>query len=438
MRYDTVLHNGTVVTVDGDFRILRPGAVSIKSGTLQRVWTLQPDEGPPDAHEVVDVGGAVIMPGLVNAHSHLPMALFRGLADDLALDQWLNEHIFPAEAAHLNSQSVAAGASLSLAEMLLSGTTTCCDGYFLVSDFFQSVADSGIRAVLGQGVIDFPAPGVPDPSENVMHARQFVNQWQGQSSKIKPSIFCHSPYTCSQRTLQDAKSTADELGVLFQIHVAETASEADQCRETHGCSPVRYLHQLGILDENTLLIHTVWVDSEDIAIMADTGVAVAHCPESNMKLASGIAPVPDFIRAGIPCGLGTDGCASNNDLSLFGEMHTAALLHKVQRLDPTVMGAATIVRMATIEGARALGMHCDIGSLEPGKQADLIVVNMDRPHLTPVYHPESHLVYAATGADVRHVLIGGQWVVQDGKLRTLNAAAVMDQVRALGKTIIGD
>jgi 5-methylthioadenosine/S-adenosylhomocysteine deaminase len=434
-RMDKVIHNGTVVTVDGAFRILTPGAVGIKDGVIHQVWSPDPRVEPPDAVEVIDAGGGLVMPGLVNTHSHLPMSLFRGLADDLLLDQWLNEHIFPAEAEHITPQSVVIGARLSVAEMLLSGTTTCCDGYFLVSDFAQSVQDSGIRAVLGQGVIDFPAPGVPDPTKNIAHAVDFVKKWQTSSGSIQPSIFCHSPYTCSDKTLRDAKSAANDLGVLFQFHVAETRFETQQCQAAHGCSPVKYLHRLGVLDDHTLMVHAVWVDADDIGIIRDSGAAVAHCPESNMKLASGIAPVPDFLNAGIPCGLGTDGCASNNDLSLFGEMHTAAIAHKAHRLDPTVMDAPTVVRMATIEGARALGMDHSIGSLEVGKQADVIILNSDCPHMTPLYHVPSHLVYAARGADVRHVLIGGQWVVRDGVLLTMNLPVVLSQARQMGRTI---
>ena len=435
-RMDKVIHNATVVTVDETFRVLAPGAVSIKDGTIHRVWAPRPGQPLPDAKEILDTGGGLVMPGLVNMHTHLPMSLFRGLADDLSLAQWLNEHIFPAEAKHITPQNVETGTRLSIAEMLLGGTTTCCDGYFLASDIARSVQDTGIRAILGQGVIDFPAPGVPDPKKNVTHAKAFVDQWRWQSPKIRPSIFCHAPYTCSDETLRQAKSAARDLGVMFQIHVAETAVEVEQCRRANGCSPVRHLARLGILDENTLMIHAVWVDADDIRIMADTGVVIAHCPESNMKLASGIAPVPDFLRAGIVCGLGTDGCASNNDLSLFGEMRAAAMLHKAQRLDPTVMDAVTVVKMATIGGARALGMDRAIGSLEPGKQADLIIVDLNRPHLTPLYNAPSHLVYAAGRADVRHVLIGGQWVVRNGELLTMDLADVLSRARRTGRVIV--
>ena len=434
---DKVIHNGIVVTMDDAFRILRPGAVSVKAETIHRVWSPLPEEPLPQADEIIDANGGLIMPGLVNVHTHLPMSLFRGLADDLVLEQWLNEYIFPAEAKHITPESVNVGARLSIAEMLLGGTTTCCDGYFLVDKFAPVVRESGIRAVLGQGVVDFPVPGVPNPQNNVLHATAFVKQWLNQTDRIRPSIFCHAPYTCSKNTLKGAKRTANEHDVMFQIHVAETSSEVQECHHKYGASPVKYLHQLGLLDENTLLVHAVWVDAEDIQIIADSGAAVAHCPESNMKLASGIAPLPDFLKAEIPCGLGTDGCASNNDLSMFGEMHTAAIVHKAHRGDPTLLKAPAVVRLATIEGARALGLDRSIGSLEAGKQADVIIIDLNRPHLCPLYHPSSHLVYAACSADVRHVFIAGKQVVSNGQLLTIDLHATLSQARQWSLTIAG-
>jgi 5-methylthioadenosine/S-adenosylhomocysteine deaminase len=247
---------------------------------------------------------------------------------------------------------------------------------------------------------------------------------------LQPSIFCHSPYTCSDRTLLAAKEAAERSNVLFQIHVAETRSEREQIMEAHGCSPVRYLDRLGVLNEKTLLVHAVWVDDEDIEVIARSQAHVVHCPESNMKLASGVAPVPDFVKAGVAVGLGTDGCASNNDLDLWGEMDAAAKLHKMHRLDPTVMDAVAVVRMATIESAHALGLDGIIGSLEPGKRADLIVLALNRPHLTPLYHPASHLVYAARAGDVRHAMVDGRWMVREKRLLTIDLGDLVPRVNA--------
>jgi len=428
--YETVIHNGTVVTADTDFTIVEGGAVAVTDGRIQKIW--QPEDGDalPDAEETVDAGGGIVMPGLVNVHTHLPMSLFRGLADDLPLEVWLNEHMFPAEADHIDSETVIMGARLACAELLLGGTTTCCDGYFLVDRFADAVAQTGIRAILGQGVVDFPAPGVPDPAFNVDTAKTYVGRWLDRSGHLMPSIFCHSPYTCSAKTLVNAKRTANNMGVLFQIHVAETRSERDQMVRENALSPVAYLNKQGILDEKTLMVHCVWVDEDDIETIAKTGARVAHCPESNMKLGAGIAPVPAMIAAGIPVGLGTDGCASNNDLDLWGEMDTAAKLHKVQRQDPTVMDAETVVRMATIDGARVLGMDGLIGSLVPGKLADIVVLRSDQPHLTPVYHPASHIVYSAGPGDVRHVMVGGRWVVRNARLLTVDIDDLLPQVSA--------
>lgn len=433
--YDTLIHNGLILTVNDQFTTLANGAVAVRQGLIERIWSPAADEPLPEAAECLDAKGGLVMPGLVNTHSHLPMSLFRGLADDLPLEKWLQEHIFPAEARYITPENVCLGTRLSVAEMLLGGTTTCCDGYFLADDIAKTVDSTGFRAVLGQGVIDFPAPGVPDPSRNIETAEAFVHRWHGQSTIMYPSIFCHSPYTCSAHTLKAAKRAADALGVLFQIHVAETRDEVQQCRTAHGCSPVQQLHRLGLLDERTLLVHAVWLDEADIALVAQCGAPIAHCPESNMKLASGIAPVPDFLAAGITVGLGTDGCASNNDLDMLGEMDTVGKLHKVQRLDPTVMDAASVARMATIDGARALGLSNEIGSLEKGKQADLIVIDLDRPHLTPLYHPASHLVSSVGRADVRHVMVAGRWLVRQGRLLTLDHELLMQQAAEIGRTI---
>ena len=433
---DTIIYNGTIVTVDPAFQVLRGGAVAIDRGRIQRIWQPREGEPLPEAREIVDARGGIVMPGLTNLHTHLPMSLFRGLADDLPLEQWLNEHIFPAEATHIDEETVRLGARLSCAEMLLGGITTCCDGYFHATAIAEAVEQMGMRAVLGQGVIDYPAPGVPDPSKGVAVARDFARQWQGRSDLIRSSIFCHSPYTCSETTLTHAKRAADELDVLFQIHLAETRNELEQMSSDQGCSPAAYLHRLGILDANTLLVHAVWVDVSDIEQIAGSGARIAHCPESNMKLGSGVAPLPDFLSAGIAVGIGTDGSASNNDLDLWGEMDTLAKLHKVQRLDPTIMDATSVVRMATMGGAKALGMDGLIGSLEVGKRADVIIVDVDQPQLTPMYHPASHLVYAVRAGDVRHVMVDGAWVVRDRRLLSIDLDDLLHRVRVFAREVI--
>jgi 5-methylthioadenosine/S-adenosylhomocysteine deaminase len=375
------------------------------------------------------------MPGLVNSHTHLPMTLFRGLADDLPLDSWLNDHIFPAESAHLQPDSVRWGTLLACAEMLLSGTTTCCDGYFFEDQVAEAVETSGMRAVLGQGVIDFPAPGVPDPEHNIKIPRAFISKWQQRSALITPSVFCHSAYTCSGETLKNAKRLSTDAGLRFQIHAAETQVEVRQIRQKYNTTPIGYLDQLGTLDENTLLVHCVWLEEADIERIVKSKACISHNPESNAKLAAGIAPAPQLLRAGITLGLGTDGCASNNNLDMYHEMDMAAKIHKAKTHDPTTMDARTVVEMATIGGARAIGLDQQIGSLEEGKQADVIVVESRSPHLTPMYHPESHIVYTAKSADVRDVIVAGRILVRNRQILSLDVERIMSEVNEIADQI---
>jgi 5-methylthioadenosine/S-adenosylhomocysteine deaminase len=435
MTFETLIYNGTLVTLDKGMRIMPSGWIGIQGGRIRAIDAGMP---PPSAGLTIDAAGGIVMPGLVNTHTHLPMTLFRGLADDLPLMTWLNDHIFPAEARFITPDTVHWSTLLACAEMLLSGTTCCCGGYFHEDAVARAVASTGLRAVLAQGVIDFPAPGVPDPKHNIAHAEAYARQWLNRNPRITPSIFCHAPYTCSDETLKAAKAAADEKGLLFQVHAAETRFERDQSIRDKGRSPVAHLARLGILDPRTLLAHCVWVDGADMAIMAESGCGVTHCPESNMKLASGIAPVTGLRATGIPVGLGTDGAASNNDLSLFGEMGTAAKLHKVTTGDPTALDAASVLKMATIDGARAIGQDDRIGSLEPGKQADIIILDTRAAHLTPLYHPASHIVYAAGGADVRQVMVAGKLLVRDRRLLTIDIDAVMDRVNRIARNIQRD
>lgn len=435
MPYDLVIHSGTIITVNASFDIITDGLICIANGKLNRIATRPAGQSLPQAKETIDAAGGLIMPGLINTHTHLPMTLFRGLADDLPLDIWLNRHIFPAEAAHINSGNVRWGVLLACAEMLLSGTTTCCDGYFYEEQVAEAIRISGMRAVLAQGVIDFPAPGVPDPGDNMAPPRRFCARWHNPTSLITPSVFCHSAYTCSAETLKKAKAYCVENGFLFQIHAAETENELKQIKNGHQATPIQYLDRLEILDENTLLIHCVWVNGEDIEIIAARNCRVSHNPESNAKLAAGIAPAGELIKAGIAVGLGTDGAASNNNLDLFHEMDMVAKLHKVHSFDPTAMDARTVVEMATIAGARAIGLDHLVGSLEVGKRADLIVIDTRKPHLTPIYHPESHIVYTAKSSDVRDVVVDGRRLVRNRRVLSLDVEEIMLKVREIAAQI---
>ena len=438
MKFDLVVHNGTVLTVNPAFDTIEDGIVCIRDEKIETLFPRKDGSPLPEAQEFLDAKGGLIMPGLVNTHTHLPMTLFRGLADDLPLDTWLNEHIFPAEGKYINSENVKLGAELGCAEMLLAGTTTVCDGYFIEDEVAATVLASGMRAVLGQGVIDFPAPGVPDPSRNVEAAVAFIEKWHDVSPLISPSVFCHSPYTCSEETLRKAKRAANSLDVLFQIHVAETQNESTQIPSQNRESPFAYLNRIGLLDQNTLLVHAVWADNHDVEFIAGSGAKISHTPESNMKLASGIAPVSLFLDSGITVGLGTDGCASNNDMDLFQELDTTAKLHKVSTLNPTVADARTVLQMGTIDGARAIGLQKVTGSLEPGKQADLIIIDTCKPHLVPMYNPVSQIVYAASGADVNDVIVSGKIIVHNREVLTLDVGNIIEEVASLAKVIAAD
>ncbi|MBU4186087.1 MAG: amidohydrolase [Proteobacteria bacterium] len=438
MSFDIVIHNGTIITANPDFDIIKNGIVCIKNGRLERVESRNASYLLPEAKEIIDAKGGIIMPGLVNTHTHLPMSIFKGIADDLPLMPWLSEHIFPAESKHIKPETVRLGTFLACAEMMLSGTTTCCDGYFFEDEVAKAVFDSGMRAVLGQGVIDFPAPGVLEPSDNINNAVRFIDKWHDKSPMITPSIFCHSPYTCSEETLKKAKDAASSKKLIFQIHAAETKDERNRILSEKNSSPIKYLDSIGMLDNDTLLVHSIWVDADDIDRIANSGAKVSVCTESEMKLASGIAPVIKFLEAGIKVGLCTDGSASNNDLDLFQEMDSTAKLHKVNILDPTVMDAKTVFKLATIDGAGALGLDHEIGSIETGKQADIIIIDVNRPHLVPMYNPVSHIVYSARGSDVQDVIIAGNVVVRDKKILTFDVEEILERASLIGEAIKSD
>ena len=433
--FDIIISGGTLLTMSDTGDIVENPCIGIKDGIIQTVETGDLPCDQLRATEIIDASDSVILPGLVNTHTHLPMVCFRGLADDLPLMEWLNTYIFPAEAKYVDRHMVYYGSMLAIAEMILSGTTTFCDGYFYESSVARAAVDAGMRAVPCQGFIDVSTTDNPDPAKNRQIGKSFAEKWNNVSPLIIPAFFCHSPYTCSPTTLTGIKDLSRETGLLFLTHLAETREEEAIIRERYGTTPVRHLKNLGVLDENTVAVHCNWLDDEEIAILAQSGTKVSHNPESSMKLAAGVAPIPKMLKAGITVGLGTDGAASNNDLDLFTEMDTAAKIHKVSSMDPTVMDAETVLKMATTGGARLLGLDDRIGSIEVGKAADLIIIDMNKPHLTPMYNPYSHLVYAASGSDVSTVIINGKIVMRDRILLTIDIIDVMEQVRKIAKKI---
>jgi 5-methylthioadenosine/S-adenosylhomocysteine deaminase len=415
--------------------LIKNGYVLIHGDTIHEIGSMEQisqsvlnDKG---IHRI-DAPGSLVMPGLINTHTHAAMTLFRGLADDLPLMIWLNDHIFPAEAGHVNPEMVYWCSKLAAAEMLLSGSTTCADGYFHEDVAAKAFMDAGMRAVVAQGVIDFPAPGVADPADTIKNASSFIEKWLKKSDLITPAVFAHSPYTCCSDTIVKAKQLASEHSLPFFIHVAETEEEKNQVLQKQGTTVVRYLDSLGICDEKTVCVHCVWIDAEEIEIMAQSKVKVATCTASNMKLAAGIAPIVEMLARNITVALGTDGTASNNTLDLFAEMALCAKLHKVHALDPTVLPAQKILTMATIDGASVLGLGDKVGALSVGKKADIIIIDLHQPHLIPFYSTDL-LVYGARGADVSTVIINGNLVVNNRKILTFDVDETMTKVEELAR-----
>ncbi len=422
---DLLISNGIVLTMDAAGTRIDGGAVAV---TGERILALGPaaDFAGWSAGRRIDAGGGIIMPGLINAHTHAAMTCFRGLADDLPLMSWLDDHIFPAEA-QLDEETVYHGALLACAEMIRSGTTCFCDMYLFEDAVARAASAAGMRAVVGEVLYDFPSPNYGPIENGFAYVERMIAAWR-HDPLITVAVEPHSPYLCAAGLLRRAAALAREHGLPLVTHLSETRSEVERLRKAHGRTPVAWLAELGVLGPNLLACHCVVLNAEDIALLKRYDVKVVHNPESNMKLASGIAPVPDLLRTGVCVSIGTDGCASNNNLDLFLEMDTAAKLHKVSRLDPTVLNAATVLKMGTIAGARALGLEELTGSLEAGKAADLIVVDTASPHLTPMYNPVSHLVYAVRGSDVDTVVINGRVVMENGRLLSLDEHRVMADV----------
>jgi 5-methylthioadenosine/S-adenosylhomocysteine deaminase len=408
---DLLIHNAMVVTVNDRDEIFSPGAVAIRGDSIlwvgpEEFWSSAVEPG-----ERLDARGGLVMPGLINAHTHAAMTCFRGLADDLPLSVWLNEHIFPAEK-KINAGLVYWGTLLACAEMILGGTTTFCDMYLFEGEVAKAAHEAGMRALVGEVLYDFPSPNYGPPEQGLAYTRDLIHTWAGDPL-ISVAIEPHSSYTCSPELLRGCNDIAVKHKVPMIIHLSESEDEVRQVRERYGSTPVGHLERLGLLGPHVIADHCVVLSEEDKGLIAGRGVRVAHNPESNMKLANGVAPVPDLLALGVPVGLGTDGCASNNNLDMFAEMDTVAKLHKVHRLDPTVMDARTVVRMATRGSARVLGLENRVGSLEPGKKADLVCL------------------------DLTLSIINGRVVMRDREVLTLDVERVMAEVRKIAHTIKG-
>ena len=430
---DLLIHNAKVLTLNDSDEIFDPGVVAITNDEI--VWvgpeTSWPDQIEP--WERLNMAGGLIMPGLINAHTHAAMTCFRGLADDLPLSVWLNEHIFPAER-NINGELVYKGTLLACAEMILGGITTFCDMYLFEDQVARAAHEASMRALVGEVLYDFPSPNYGPPEQGLAFTRDLIQTWQ-VDPLISVAVEPHAVYTCSPDLLYACRDIAEDFRVPMIIHLSESQDEVNQVKERYGLSPVDHLEKLELLSPRLIADHCVVLTEEEMDILAERGVRVVHNNESNMKLANGVAPVAKLLERGVVVGLGTDGCASNNNLDMLAEMDSVAKLHKVYRMDPTIMDAKTVVRLATRGGARVLGLDEQIGSLEPGKKADLIGLDLDKPHLTPLYNIYSHVVYAASAADVTLNIINGRVVMRDGELLTLDVEKVMAEVRAIAKKI---
>jgi 5-methylthioadenosine/S-adenosylhomocysteine deaminase len=427
---DLIVRNGTVVTMDGERRVIADGAVAIDRGAIVSVGPGAEIATAWRARRTLDAGGGIVIPGLVNTHGHAPMVLFRGIADDLRLMDWLRKYIFPAEKKNVTAAFVKTGTRLAALEMIRSGTTTFADMYYFEDQVAEAAKEAGLRAVAGETVIGFPAPDNPTTKDTLAYTERFLARWKGDPL-VTAAVAPHSTYLTSPEDIQAASALADRYGAPLLIHLSESPDEQRQVRERYGKTPTEHLRDLGVLRKGVVAAHGVWLAPGDRAILKRAEVGVAHCPQSNMKIASGTAPVAEMLKEGLRLGLGTDGAASNNDLDMFEEMLTAALLAKHATGDPTNAPAAAVLEMATLGGARALGMEDRIGSLEAGKRADLVVVGLGRARATPVYDPVSHLVYAAKGADVRQVVVEGRVLLDGGRVTTLDEAAVIEEANRI-------
>ncbi len=390
------------------------------------------DTLPEDIRTVLGGPYDIVMPGLINTHTHAPMTLFRGMADDLPLMTWLQDYIFPAEAKYVDKEFVYIGSLLAAWEMTRSGTTAFCDGYFFEDQVGRAAREVGIRAWLGEGILQFPSPSLPNPERTIEHSREFISRWM-DDELVRPTVFPHAVYTCPPDLLKKAYELAEEFDLIFQIHLSETPSEVAQVRQQYNMTPVELLDSLGCLSARTLAAHCVVLTPKDIALLAEKRVSVSHNAESNMKLASGIAPVPEMLAAGVNVTIGTDGCASNNNLDIIGEISSVAKLHKINTMDPTVLDECTAIALVSENGAKALRFAG--GLLDAGRPADIVVLDGHAPNMVPVYNPVSHVIYAATGNNVKDVVIDGKIIVQDFKSLTVDEEALIRECRKIQKHI---
>lgn len=432
---DLIVSHGIVVTMDGARAIYQDGVVAVRGDSIVAVGPQNEVETRFKAAQVMDAHGGLVLPGFINGHTHVPMTLFRGLHDDVTLNDWLYKYIFPAEAKNVNEEFVRWGTRLAAAEQIRAGVTTFTDMYYFEDAIAEETKAAGMRGILGETFIDFPAPDNKSEAEMLAYTEKFLKRWQGDPL-IHAAAAPHSIYTCSKKTLQDAAVLARKYHAPILIHVAEMKKEWEDSEKANGTSPVQYLEKIGVLGPDIVAAHCIFVDDADRKLLAERGVGCIHNPSSNMMIASGVAPVAEERAAGIAVGLGTDGPAgSNNDLDLMEEIDLAAKLAKISKMDPLALNAKSAVEMATIDGARAIHMEKEIGSLEAGKKADLIIISLNEPNAVPMYDIYAQIAYSLKGSDVETVIIGGKVVMRDRHLITVDEPKVLEKAREYGKSV---
>ena len=432
---DLIVRGGIVVSMDGARAVYRDGSVAVRGDSIVAVGPRTDVESRFKGAQVLDAHGGLVLPGFINGHTHVPMTLFRGLHDDVTLNDWLYKYIFPAEAKNVNEDFVRWGTRLAAAEQIRAGVTTFADMYYFEDAVAEETKAAGMRGVLGETFIDFPAPDNKSEAEMLAYTEKFLKRWQGDPL-IHAAAAPHSIYTCSKKTLEDSAALARKYHAPILIHVAEMKKEWEDSEKANGVSPVAYLEKIGVLGPDVIAAHCIFVDAADRKMLAERGTGCVHNPSSNMMIASGVSPVPEMRAAGVAVGLGTDGPAgSNNDLDLMEEIDLAAKLAKISKMDPLALNAKSVVEMATIDGARALHLQNEIGSLEVGKKADLVLISLDEPNALPMYDIYAQIAYSLKGSDVRTVVIGGKVVMRDRKLLTVNEPKVLERAREYGKSV---
>lgn len=428
MSTDLVIHHGIVVTMVPGEEPITGGAVGVRNGIIAVVGPEETVLGAMPGAARLDAGGGLILPGFVNVHTHLAMTLLRGLADDLTLKEWLEDHIWPAERSFMNDHTVVLGTRLAAAECLRSGVTTVCDMYFFGARVGEALAEIGMRALVSEGIIDYPTPAAASPEDGLRLSRELLEIFRGHPL-IRPAVAPHAPYSVSAANLARAADLAEEFDAPLMIHLAETRQEVELLLEGKGMTPAAYLADLGILSERTIAAHCVHISPDDLALLRELEVGVAANPVSNLKLGSGVAPLPQMIEAGLKIGFGTDGAASNNTLDLLRDAQLASLLYKGVTGNPTVIPARQLVELLTVGGAQVLGLADRIGTLAPGKEADIICIGVDGPHATPFTDPFAHLAYSARASDVRHAVVRGRPLLCDRELTTIDLDEVLAAAR---------